>query len=44
MSYLARTDANEEDGTAPLIDNLEITEIFKNKGEEEGASVIDLIR
>jgi len=36
-------DANKEDGTAPLIDNLEMTEIFKDEGEEEEASVIDLI-
>jgi len=44
MSYLARTDTNEEDGTAPLINNLEITEIFKDEGEEEEASVMDFIR
>jgi len=43
ISYLAQTDANKEDGTAPLIDNLEMTEIFKDKGEEEEASVTDLI-
>jgi len=44
MSYLARTDANEEDGTAPFIDNLEMTEIFKDEGEEEEASVMDFIK
>jgi len=38
-----QTDANKEDGTAPLINNLEIIEIFKDKGEEEEVSVIDLI-
>jgi len=36
-------DANKEDGTAPLINNLEIIEIFKDKDEEEEASVIDFI-
>ena len=44
MSYLVKADINEEDGTIPLIDNLEITEVFKDKGEEEEVSVIDLIR
>jgi len=34
---------NEEGGTAPLINNLEIAEIFKDEVEEEEASVIDLI-
>jgi len=43
MSHLAQTDANKEDGTASLIDNLEITEIFKDEGEEEEVSVMDLI-
>jgi len=40
---LAQTNANKEDGTAPLINNLEITGIFKDEGEEEEASVTDLI-
>jgi len=43
MSYLARIDANKEDGTAPFINNLEITEVFKDEDEEEGVSVMDLI-
>jgi len=43
ISHLAQTDANKEDGTVPLIDNLEITEIFEDEGEEEEASVTDLI-
>jgi len=43
MSHLAQINANKEDGTAPLIDNLEMTGIFKDKGEEEEASVMDLI-
>jgi len=37
-------DANKEGGTAPLIDNLKIIEIFKDEGEKEEASVIDLIK
>jgi len=43
ISYLAQTDANKEDGTAPLIDDLEIIEIFKDEAEKEEASVTDLI-
>jgi len=37
-------DVNKEGSTTPLIDNLEMTEVFKDKGEEEEVSVIDLIR
>jgi len=36
--------ANKEGSTIPLINNLEMTEVFKDKGEEEEASVTDLIR
>jgi len=43
MNYLARTNANKEGSTAPLINNLEITEIFKDEIEEEKASVMDFI-
>jgi len=43
ISHLARTDANKEGGTAPLINNLEIIEVFKDEYEEEGASVMDFI-
>jgi len=43
MSYLAQTNTNKEDSTAPLINNLEIIEVFKDKGEEEEVSVIDFI-
>ena len=43
MSYLAQTNANEEDGTAPFINNLEMTGIFEDEGEEEEVSVTDLI-
>jgi len=38
------TDANKEGSTAPFINNLEIIKVFKDKGEEEKVSVIDLIR
>jgi len=40
---LAWINANKKDGTAPLINNLEITEVFKDKDREEEASVTDLI-
>jgi len=43
MSYLAQIDVNKENGTILLIDNLEIIEVFRDKGKEEGVSVIDLI-
>jgi len=43
MSYLAQTNANKEDGTAPFINNLEIIEVFKDKDKEGKISVIDLI-
>jgi len=36
-------DVNKEDGTIPLIDNLEIIGVFKDKDKEEEVSVIDLI-
>jgi len=41
---LAQIDANKEGSTAPFIDNLEIIEVFKDKGEEEEVSVMDFIR
>jgi len=44
MSYLAQIDVNKEGSTTPLIDNLEIIKVFKDKDEEEEVSVIDLIR
>jgi len=37
-------DANKEGNTVPLINNLEITEVFKDEDEEEEVSIIDLIR
>jgi len=43
MSYLAQIDINKEDGTAPLINNLEIIKIFKDEGKEEEVSVMDFI-
>ena len=44
ISYLAQINANKEDGTTPLINNLKMTEVFKDKDEEEEVSVTDLIR
>jgi len=43
ISYLARVNTNKEGSTVPFIDNLEIIEVFKDKDEEEEASVMDLI-
>jgi len=34
---------DKEEGTVPLINNLKIVEIFKDKGKEEEASVTDFI-
>ena len=42
MSYLIQINEDKEGSTAPFINNLEITEIFKDEAEEE-ASVIDFI-
>jgi len=36
-------DANKEGSTASLIDNLKITEVFKDEDEEEEVSIMDLI-
>jgi len=36
--------ANKKGSTTPLIDNLEIIEVFEDKDKEEEASVTDLIR
>jgi len=44
ISYLARIDANKEGSTVPFINNLEMTEVFKDKDKEEEVSVIDFIR
>jgi len=40
---LARINANKEGSTVPLINNLEIIEVFKDEDEEEEVSVIDFI-
>jgi len=37
-------DTNKEGSTIPLINNLEIIEVFKDEDEEEEVSIIDLIR
>jgi len=36
-------DVNKEDSTAPFINNLEIIKVFKDKGKEKEASVMDFI-
>jgi len=36
-------DTNKEDGTAPLINNLEIAKVFKDEDKEEGVSIMDFI-
>ena len=36
-------DVNKEDGTVPLINNLEIIEIFRDEDKKEGISVTDFI-
>jgi len=36
-------DLNKEGGITPLIDNLEITKVFKDKDKEEEVSVMDFI-
>jgi len=41
---LAQTNVNKEGSTVPLIDNLEIIEVFKDEEEKEEVSIIDLIR
>jgi len=33
----------DKEGTAPLVSNLEIAEIFKDENEEEEVSVMDFI-
>jgi len=43
ISYLATMGANKERNTAPLIDKLEIIEVFKDEDKEEEVSVTDLI-
>jgi len=35
---------DKEDNTTPFINNLKITEIFKDKAKEEEASIMDLIK
>jgi len=37
-------DANKENSTVPLINNLEIIEVFKDEDEEEEVSVMDFIK
>jgi len=44
ISYLVQTNANKKGSTVPLINNLEIIEVFRDKDKEEEASIINLIR
>jgi len=44
ISYLAQANANKEGSTIPFINNLEIIEVFKDKGEKEEVSVTNFIR
>ena len=37
-------DANKKGSTAPLINNLEMIEVFKDKDKEEEVSITDFIR
>jgi len=43
ISYLTQIDLNKEGNTVPLINNLEITENFKDEDEEEEVSIMDFI-
>ena len=43
MSHLVQMNEEEEEDTVPLIENLEMQEIFKDEDREEEASVTDLI-
>jgi len=36
--------ANKEDNTAPLINNLEMMEVFKDEDKKEEVNVMDFIR
>ena len=42
-SHLITQHKNKREGIAPLINNLEIDNIFKDKNREEEASIIDFI-
>jgi len=43
ISHLAAISANKEESTAPLINNLEITKVFKDEDKEEEVNIIDFI-
>jgi len=36
-------DANKKGSTTPFIDNLEITEVFRDEDKKEGVSITDFI-
>jgi len=44
MSYLAQINANKEGSTTPLINNLEIIEVFRDENKKKKASVINFIK
>jgi len=44
ISYLAQTNANKEGGTVLFINNLEITEVFKDEDKEEEVSITNFIK
>ena len=39
-----QTDANKENSTVPLINNLEIIKIFKDEDKKEEVNIIDFIK
>jgi len=43
ISYLVAISINEKRDTAPLIDNLKIIKIFKDKDREEEVNITDFI-
>ena len=44
ISYLAQIDANKEGSIAPLINNLEIIKVFKDKDKDKEVNITDFIR
>jgi len=43
ISYLIQINSNKESSTTPLINNLEIIKVFKDKDKKEETSITDLI-
>jgi len=44
ISHLMQINANKEGSTILLINNLEITKVFKDENKKEEVSITDLIR